>query len=236
MRTKICAELATGHGGNVDVALHMIDAAAKAGCDAVKVQHYGEIHPNDPQAAWLAQSRLSLSEHAILRDSARQQQMEFWATPFNVAALSDLVDLSVDRVKIASTEAARDWWHSKVPKQLVVSLPWGEVPPRLPVALHLVAIPLYPTPLEVVGRVSLLDCEDRPRGWSDHVVGNSACLYMIARHASWIEAHLTLGEGKSRVMPFDKTPEDFKRLREFAESVETMRSGIGATFRNRWTA
>jgi sialic acid synthase SpsE len=235
MRTKICAELATGHGGKVDVALQMIDAAADAGCDAVKVQHYGAVNPNDPQAAWIEQSRLTPSSLSTLSSRAKARGIEFWASPFSARALAELtsfVAIDVTRIKIASSEAHAPWWGYVLRAWApVISWPWGQQPStNVPHGIHLTAIPLYPTPLEAVYRAPLLD------GWSDHTVGLDACLYMISQGAQWIEAHLTLGEGKSRVMPFDKMPDDFTRLREFAESVETMRSGIGATFRNRWTA
>jgi N,N'-diacetyllegionaminate synthase len=229
-RTKICAELATGHHGDVSVALQMIQAAADAGCDAVKIQHYGAVNVADPQYDWLAKSRLNRSQIQGLRDSAMMLGLEFWATPFDRSSLEALQDLSVTRIKIASSEAHEIWWrgHSC---QYVISWPWGDVPDNAPQGLYLAAIPLYPTPLECVGR-AVAQCD----GWSDHGVGLSACFMAIVNGAQWIEAHLTLGEGKSRVCVWDKHPDDFRKLRQFADDVETMRTGVSQVFRDRWRA
>jgi sialic acid synthase SpsE len=238
MRTKICAELATGHHGDVGVALKMIQAAADAGCDAVKIQHYGAVNPTDPQAAWLNESRLTLTEICSLQGDAQALGLEFWATPFNESTLRDLADISVDRIKIASSDARAKWplkSDARVqPPHLgvVVSWPWGEASlgDSYIGAMHLTAIPLYPTPLECVFRAPLLD------GWSDHTVGLAACQHMISHGAQWIEAHLTLGEGKSRVCVWDKHVEDFRKLREYADAVETMRTGVSQVYRDRWRA
>lgn len=236
MRTKICAELATGHHGDVSVALEMIQAAADAGCDAVKIQHYsGHVNMDDPQAIWLVESRLCSLDVLALRDLARKLDVEFWATPFDTYALGQLVKWEVDRIKIASSEV-RASWHAPTTANVsntVLSWPWGDRPIdgiSRNGSLHLTAIPLYPTPLECVYRAPLLD------GWSDHTVGLAACQYMISQGAQWIEAHLTLGEGKSRVCAWDKTPEQFRQLRQFADDVATMKTGVSQVFRDRWKA
>ena len=235
MRTRIACELATGHGGSLDTALKMVDAAAEAGADSVKVQHYGPVNPNDPQAKWLDQSRLSLYDIQTLMTRAHNRGLEFWATPFDGPCLHDLTGIGVDRIKIASSEASSIFWQglNRLDASMVVSWPWGVQFPlnmEYPSALNLTAIPLYPTPLEAVYRAPLLD------GLSDHSIGLHACFHAISQGAQWIEAHLTLGEGKSRVMVFDKHPDDFKRMREYADAVATMKTGVSEVFRERWRA
>ena len=229
MRTKLCAELGTAHHGDWVTALNMIRAAAEAGCDAVKWQHYGAVNPSDPQASWLEASRLSLSNQALLRDDCRQRGMEAWATPFDAQCLSELVTLGVDRIKIASTQAHEPWWW-KHDGPLMVSAPWGSWRDSgtRPMTWILTAIPLYPTPLEAVSQASLRD------GWSDHVVGLSACYKAIVEGTQWIEAHLKLPGVTTRDRDWEKTPEDFRQLRQFAEDCETMRTGISQVFRDRW--
>jgi N,N'-diacetyllegionaminate synthase len=232
VRTRLCAELGTAHKGDVGVALQMIQAAAEAGCDAVKIQHYGAVNPADPQAEWLNQSRLHVDEIARLADMARGCEVEFWATPFSDASLLDLESVGVDRIKIASSEAHAAWWRD-TEQRLVVSWPWGKRDGKWPNdedTIHLCAIPLYPTPLECVSRA------DHVRvNWSDHTVGLSACLLAIANGAQWIEAHIKLPGVTTRDRDWEKTPADFRLLRQFAEDVETMRTGVSQTFRDRWT-
>jgi sialic acid synthase SpsE len=229
MRTKLCAELGTAHKGDIGVALQMIQAAAEAGCNAVKIQHYGAVNPADPQAEWLNQSRLHVDAIESLRVEVQTRGMEFWATPFDEDRLAELVELDVDRIKIASTEAHNQWWRET--ERCVVSWPWGKTeagdwPEQW---THLTAIPLYPTPLECIGKATML------QGWSDHVVGLSACYRSIAQHARWIEAHLKLPGVTTRDRDWEKTPADFRLLRQFAEDVATMRSGVSQMFRDRWS-
>jgi sialic acid synthase SpsE len=230
MRTKLCAELGTAHHGDIGVALQMIQAAADAGCDAVKIQHYGAVNPADPQAEWLNQSRLHVDAISTLSACATGHGLDFWVTPFSRGAWLEVYDrLPGARMKIASSESGETWWQL-LPKigRAVVSYPWGKGVPLGHDALKLTAIPLYPTPPECVGQAMLLD------GWSDHVVGTLACQYAICHGAQWIEAHLKLPGVTTRDRDWEKTPADFKMLRQFAEDVATMRSGVGQTFRDRW--
>jgi sialic acid synthase SpsE len=235
MRTKICAELGTAHHGQIDVALAMIKAAAESGCDAVKVQHYGAVNPKDPQAQWLDESRLHTSAIIALRVEAAMLGMEFWVTPFDKDTLEELPD--VDRIKIASSESHNDWWRDVDIVPLVVSWPWGRKvsadEPWPDDMIHLCAIPLYPTPIECV--LMVRGWMKETDGWSDHTVGLSACLQAISHGSKWLEVHLKL-PGITRERDWEKTPNDFRALRQFADDVETMRSGVGQVFRDRWNA
>jgi sialic acid synthase SpsE len=111
MRTKLIAELATSHGGDLAVAEAMIRAAAEAGCDAVKIQHYGRVNPKDPQAAWLEGARLNAFAIGQLRQYAEQCEVLFIATPFDAQSLIDLRGAGVTAFKIASSESQHAWWY-----------------------------------------------------------------------------------------------------------------------------
>lgn len=232
----MCAELATGHHGDVAVALEMIHAAAEAGCDAVKIQHYGAVNPSDPQAQWLNESRFSEDDIYTLKRAAKTAGLAFWATAFDATVLRQLYSIGVDCIKIASSEAEASWWHfagreRDVAVAVAVSWPWGRRPDNAPYAkLNLTAIPVYPTPIECVGQAELL------AGWSDHTVGTQVCKHMISRYVEWLEVHMTLGERKSRVCAWDKSPDQLRELREYAGMVATIRSGVSQTFRDRWRA
>lgn len=235
----LCAELATGHGGDLALAGDMIRAAADAGCDLAKLQTYdlAKLNPSDPQRDWLIQSHLSEAAHEQLLKVGQQAGIEVFSTPFDRASLKMLQKLGMHRFKIASSEAERSWW--RFDGEFIVSWPWGNkraIPyPAIGntqeiwvVTHHLTAIPLYPTPLECVERATLLD------GWSDHAIGIDACLWAIAQGAQMIEAHLTIPG--ARCKPWDKSQAQFRQLRDFADSVSTMTTGVATQFRNRWTA
>lgn len=235
MRTLICCELATAHGGDVALAADMIRAAADAGADYAKLQSYSRerINPADPQADWLRQARLSESAHARLLDVARGAGIGLMSTPFDADSLHMLLRVGVYHLKIASSEADNEWWSDALEDKsaaVVVSWPWGmkgHVPFGVSVTHHLTAIPLYPTPLEAVGRATLLD------GYSDHAEGIEACQWALAQGAKMLEVHVCMPE-RSRVTKFDKTFAQVRQLREFADQMTTLRGGVGQVFRERW--
>lgn len=242
MRCQIVAELATGHGGDVVLAGDMIRAAADAGADLVKIQSYSlaKLNPLDPQRDWLYNAWLDIPAHETLMRVASDAGVELLSTPFDRASLNMLRELGMYRFKIASTEAERSWWRGGQ-GEFIVSWPWGDQGAvhygflnadgsNIWIVTHnLTAIPLYPTPLEAVVKSKLLD------GWSDHCEGIAACQRAIVLGAKMIEVHFTL-PGRSREKPWDKTPEQIRQLREFAEQMETIHSGVAQVYRDRWSA
>ena len=243
MMIEIVCECATGHGGDLDIAADMVRAAADSGADWVKFQTYdlAKLNPSDPQKDWLTQAHLDKADHEFLIRLCDQVGIKFLSTPFDAGSLQMLRDLGLTTFKVASSEAHSTWWNPQAGEQWMVSWPWGDSPAgEVRVRLErnigpaqyraLTAIPLYPTPLECVGQATLLD------GWSDHTEGIAACQWALAQGACVIEAHLTLGHGRGRQTVWDKSPREFRQVRDFADSVETMRSGVGAVYRRRWSA
>jgi N,N'-diacetyllegionaminate synthase len=240
VRTILCAELATSHGGDVSLAEDMIKAAADAGCDLVKLQTYSldRLKRDDPQRDWLIQAHLDEAEHERLLKAGQRYGVEVFSTPFDRDSLKMLRGLGLHRFKIASSEAGNYWWRGD--GEFIVSWPWGRqedvhygpitaTAPAWVVTHHLTAVPLYPTPLECMSAAILLD------GLSDHAEGISVCHWAIAQGAQMLEFHLCL-PGRSRVKPWDKTPEQARQIRDFADQVCTMTSGVSTVYRERWTA
>jgi hypothetical protein len=137
-----------------------------------------------------------------------------------------LRELRLRTFKIASSESGNLWWQPAAGEAWFVSYAWGRGDWIREVVTRLTAIPLYPTPLEAVDRAPLLD------GWSDHVEGIDACLWALSRDVQAIEVHFTIGKG--RVCSWDKTPDQVRELRRFADSCETIRTGVATRFRERW--
>lgn len=242
----LIAELATSHGGNVDLACDMVKAAADAGATHAKIQSYRleRLNPKDPQAEWLVQAHLDETAHAQVMHACDKAGIAFLSTPFDAESLQMLRGMGQKQFKIASTESGNSWWvPDRRDEQWLISWPWGrQGSTRRDIinshdgescgfyeaddALHLTAIPLYPTPLECVGRATLLD------GYSDHTVGIQACQWAIAKGAQVIEAHLTIPG--ARCKPWDKSPADLRQIRDFMDSVATINTGVGQIFRERW--
>lgn len=230
----LIAELSVNHEGNLSLAKDMIAAAKEAGADYAKTQAFqpARMRPSDPSRPAYEKAVLSPEQHQELRAYCQQVGIHYLSTPFDRESLHMLRGLGQQTFKIASTESSHDWWQVQDGETWFVSYPWGTLPSGFvhrPKHLALTAIPLYPTPLEAVGRAHTLD------GYSDHCVGLDACLWAV-QWASVIEVHLQMGDGRGRANAWDKTPQELRQLRDHANACETIRTGVSSRFRNRWSA
>lgn len=115
------AEMSANHGNDLGVALAIVDAAAQAGADCLKVQTYTAdtitldcsnehfmIHGGlwDGQRLYDLYSGASLpwEWHAPIRDRCLERGLDFLSTPFDETAVDFLDDLGCDSYKIASFE------------------------------------------------------------------------------------------------------------------------------------
>ena len=120
-RPWLIAEAGVNHNGRLDLALRLVDAAARAGADAVKFQTFRAealASSSAPQAAYQRRSgrssqlemlkRLELSPeaHRKVRARCRARGVEFLSTPFDEASADFLDALGVRAFKIASPDAA----------------------------------------------------------------------------------------------------------------------------------
>ncbi|WP_114418154.1 pseudaminic acid synthase [Marinospirillum perlucidum] len=119
----IIAELSGNHDQSLDKALQMVDAAAHAGADAIKLQtytantmtldvHEGDFFIDDPNNLWKGYSLHQLYQKAMtpwewhqpLFERAQQLGMLAFSTPFDSTALDYLEELNSPCYKIASFE------------------------------------------------------------------------------------------------------------------------------------
>jgi N-acetylneuraminate synthase len=122
MSAFVIAEAGVNHNGSLEMAKELIEAGAKAGADAVKFQTFraAEIVSRfAPKAAYqqrntddaesqldmIKKLELSIEDHRILIEHARQNGIEFLSTPFDLSSLRLLVDdLGLRTIKIPSGE------------------------------------------------------------------------------------------------------------------------------------
>jgi pseudaminic acid synthase len=119
----VIAEMSGNHNQSLDQALKIVDAAARAGAHALKLQTYtadtmtldiaeGEFFIKDPDSLWAGSSLYSLYEkahtpwawHAPIFERAKALGMLAFSTPFDETAVDFLESLDVPAYKIASFE------------------------------------------------------------------------------------------------------------------------------------
>lgn len=117
----IVAEAGVNHNGSVALAKKLVDAAARAGADAVKFQtfeadrlvtrrmpraEYQEKAMRGNGSQWQMIKRLELdgAAHRILFGHCRKRNIEFLSSPFDEESVDRLRRLGVRRLKIASGE------------------------------------------------------------------------------------------------------------------------------------
>lgn len=119
----IIAEMSGNHNHSLERALEIVDAAADAGVDALKIQTYtadtitidkndGEFFIADPNSLWKGESLYSLYQkaytpwewHKPIFERCKERGIIGFSTPFDFTAVDFLEDLDVPFYKIASFE------------------------------------------------------------------------------------------------------------------------------------
>jgi N-acetylneuraminate synthase len=121
-RVYVIAEAGVNHNGSLDTALALVDAAAKAGANAVKFQtfvpealvsrhapmaEYQKKNTGEDQAQLAMLQRLALSDadHRALLQRCAHRRIDFLSSPFDVRSADFLLrDLKLPRLKLGSGE------------------------------------------------------------------------------------------------------------------------------------
>ena len=119
----IIAEMSGNHGGSLDKALKLVDAAATTGADAIKIQTFtadsmtlnlnqDEFVISDPKSLWAGRSLYELYEqastpydwHQPIFERAKKLGLIAFSSPFDLDAVDFLESLNAPLYKIASFE------------------------------------------------------------------------------------------------------------------------------------
>lgn len=122
----VIAEAGVNHNGDLDRALALIDAAAKAGADAVKFQTFrpealaskhakqanyqvrnqaGSQTEGDSQLDMLKRLALSFNDHHVLQAHCAERNIEFLSSPFDPRSARFLIEkMALSRLKLGSGE------------------------------------------------------------------------------------------------------------------------------------
>lgn len=228
--TFIIAEAGSNHNGSLDNAFKLIDVAVDAGCDAVKFQTFAAdtlFAKNTPDFAnyknirqIIKDNELPRSWHKTLKQYCDDSGIEFMSTPFDEAAVDELVELGVKRLKVAGFESTDPRFLKYVAKAglpMVVSLGikastysiWCDIYNNIRslndkelILLH--CNNAYPTPytdinLNELRLLSLFTMMKKQKhglqvsyGLSDHTIGALVPALAVTLGATCIEKHFTL--------------------------------------------
>ena len=232
--TFVIAEGGSNHGGSLEAALALTDAAADAKANAIKWQLW--LSPDEMYdrelfpAEWASAERWRLPVEWLpaLRDKAHSRGMAFGLSSFGFASL-DEAHKWVDFHKVASIEAG--WWPfvSEVfrkQKPTIVSTGMSDVKTRTDVdqCVIMVCTVAYPS------NISDVNLNARPIegnwGLSDHTTHPTiAPCAAVALGACVIEKHLKLDIHTAVRLLVDVTPDTPHSLipSEFGEMVSAIR-------------
>ena len=246
----IVAEIGTSHGGNLDDAARLIEAASRAGADCAKFQAvFAEeiVHPltGDVKlpggATGLFKVFKALEKdagfYARLKQKSEAAGLRFLCTPFGLRSAAILKDIGVDAVKIASPEINHIPLLEEVASwRIPVVLSTGvstmadieralSILPEETIALHCVTS--YPAPEEdynVLCVPVLSAAFGKLTGISDHSLDPSFIPALsVAYGGCVIEKHFTLDKkGGGLDDPVALTPEQFHHMVETVRAVEAL--------------
>lgn len=214
------AEASSNHGRDLDRARAFVDAAADAGCDAVKFQLFKidrmfapEILRQSPKHRARAEWELPLEHLAPLAEHCSARKIQFSCTPFYLEAVAELAPF-VDFYKVASYELlVTDLLKACAAsgKPVVLSTGMATVDEIAAAAGTLISagasditllhcVSAYPTPAAEANLSAIQQLRDMTGlkvGWSDHTRRPAVIERAVHRWgASAIEFHLDLdGEG-----------------------------------------
>jgi len=245
----VIAEVSANHRGDINTALSLINAAKKAGADAVKFQHltHNKIAA-EPLAQFYVSAELPYEWTSQLIARAKEQNIIFLSTPFDIEAVDMLDEAGVPAFKIASYEMTDDIllkYIAKKGKPIILSTGMAymdEVKHAVEsikqegnndiAVLHCVSLyPPEPQDFNLKAIDAMRKELQLPIGYSDHEEpsSNAAVLGAITLGACIVERHITDSqEGGSNDDKNSMTIEQFKHMVEEVRLLEKAlsRSGV----------
>jgi N,N'-diacetyllegionaminate synthase len=244
MGVIVIAELGVNWQGDPEMALRMVDAAADAGCDAVKVQVFDAEEFCTPAAMIGGERqvdffrRFEMGSDTIQRVCwrCRDRGLLFVGTATSQRALESLSMAhfikigSDDLTNVRLLEAAR-----KVPQRTILSTGMAterEITAAVAISrpdylLHCVS--LYPCPIESANlrRIdALVDIIGGFEvGYSDHTEGHESALAAIALGAEMIEKHFTLD--RTLPGPDHAFSETLSTMAQLVRSIRRVEASLG---------
>lgn len=248
----IVAEIGNNHEGNFDLAMEMIESAAKTGVDAVKFQtfipEYFVSNLDQERLNRLNKFKLTYDQFRILKKRASDLNLIFFSTPLDIESAFFLNEIqpifkissgdnnfypliktiaSFNKPTIISSGIA----DIEVIKNFVSY--WNSVGGHNKNLAIMHCVSSYPVPPNQanLGAISTLKCTfpELVIGYSDHTLGIKAAIFAVAAGARIIEKHFTLNKNQSdfRDHQLSADPVEMKSLvLQIRETSELMGDGL----------
>ena len=253
MSVFVIAEAGANHNRNIKQAFALIDVAKDSGADAVKFQTYSSstlYSKNTPDFAGYKNISKLIEDIELPREWQKDLKqycddidIEFMSTPFDEAAVEQLVSLGVKRLKIAGFESTDPRFVRMVASAglpIIVSagigsnlgsiqniIDWVSLEQSSPDITVLHCNNAYPTPDCDINLNRIDSITSRyPNikvGLSDHTEGTLAPCLAVAKGAVCIEKHYTISKllpGPDH--PFALEPEKLKEMVSLIRASEKM--------------
>jgi sialic acid synthase SpsE len=239
----VLAEVASAHGGSVDTALKMLEAAFKMGADGIKFQIFRSellVVRRHPGRKDFDEIELTQKEWKKVLRAARASGLALLVEAFDAPSLALAAEEGADAYKVHSTDMENPEFiravaavgkpalfaTGGVPEDAVREAMGlvGDAPVGL---LH--GFQTFPTPVEEIRYRELETWKERyrvPVGFLDHTDGGSAFALVApalaaAHGANLVEKHFTLDRSeKGYDYQSSLSPEDFYRMVELLRQAE----------------
>ena len=206
----IIAEAGINACGNIEIAKQQIDLAAACGANAIKFQIYDtdRLYNNDRTVKSYKDSQrgwFSYKNFRILADYT-PNNLDWFATPFDIEAVELLEDIGIKQYKIAS--------RSVIDHELIKSIAQTKKPVIMSTGNHpietvrsamellrdnrvtlLYCVTDYPTKVQNLNfsrMTKMADYFKVPYGFSDHTTGIFGAMEAVRLGATVIEKHFTI--------------------------------------------
>ena len=247
----IIAEVGNNHEGNFSIAKKLVHLAAKAGVDAIKFQTFRTenfIRKKDiKRFKQLKKFELSYEQFKSLKKLAHIKKIKFISTPLDLES-TDFLIKNADLIKIASSDNNFFPLIEKVlksKKSIIISTGMTNISQIKDLTNYI---------YKVIGkksaekRIALLHCvtsypvEDKfanlrsveyliknsklTIGYSDHTLGNDACIAAVAMGAKVIEKHFTINKKFSKFRDHALSA-DYTDLKNIVSRIRKVEKQLG---------
>jgi len=250
-KVMIVAEIGNNHEGKISLAKKMINLAHKAGADAVKFQTFKVekfiLSKNKKRFEKLKKFQLTYNEFRILKSYTLKKKMIFISTPLDLDSalfvsniahaikissgdnnFYELIKMSINKKKsiIISTGMTTQEDIKKLLNYIKKNVGLNYI--RKKVAL-LHCVTSYPVADEYANLKSIPYLKDKFNlltGYSDHTLGNEACIAAVALGARIIEKHFTFDKKYSSFRDHSLSA-DYKDLKNMVLSIRKIEKMMG---------